>query len=102
MLSLLAITGGRSHRLRIGARAAGLVIVVSLAISFPATTFAANDEARGNPPTGGGQYQYTNRLIDSHDPYLLLHAHNPVDWYPWGPEALAKAKQENKPIFLSI
>ncbi|OAF12426.1 hypothetical protein AYJ54_06250 [Bradyrhizobium centrolobii] len=45
---------------------------------------------------------YTNRLIDSHDPYLLLHAHNPVDWYPWGPEALAKAKQENKPIFLSI
>jgi uncharacterized protein YyaL (SSP411 family) len=49
-----------------------------------------------------GQYPYTNRLINSRDPYLLLHAHNPVDWYPWGPEALAKAKQENKPIFLSI
>ncbi|TLZ45749.1 MAG: thioredoxin domain-containing protein [Gammaproteobacteria bacterium] len=45
---------------------------------------------------------FTNRLIDSNDPYLLLHAHNPVDWYPWGPEALAKAKQENKPIFVSI
>jgi hypothetical protein len=45
---------------------------------------------------------YTNRLIDARDPYLLLHAHNPVDWYPWGPEALAKAKQEHKPIFLSI
>ena len=45
---------------------------------------------------------YTNRLINSRDPYLLLHAHNPVDWYPWGPEALAKARQENKPIFLSI
>jgi len=41
-------------------------------------------------------------LIDSRDPYLLLHAHNPVDWYPWGPEALAKAKRENKPIFVSI
>jgi uncharacterized protein len=45
---------------------------------------------------------YTNRLIRSHDPYLLLHAHNPVDWYPWGPEALAAAKRENKPIFVSI
>jgi uncharacterized protein YyaL (SSP411 family) len=44
----------------------------------------------------------THRLIDSRDPYLLLHAHNPVDWYPWGPEALARAKRENKPIFLSI
>ena len=45
---------------------------------------------------------YTNRLIDSNDPYLLLHAHNPVDWYSWGPEALAKAKRENRPIFVSI
>ncbi|MBI3524153.1 MAG: DUF255 domain-containing protein, partial [Betaproteobacteria bacterium] len=45
---------------------------------------------------------YTNRLIDSHDPYLLLHAHNPVDWYPWGDEALEKARRENKPIFVSI
>ena len=44
----------------------------------------------------------TNRLIHSADPYLLLHAHNPVDWYPWGPEAFDKAKAENKPIFLSI
>lgn len=43
-----------------------------------------------------------NRLINSNDPYLLLHAHNPVDWYPWGPEALEKAKRENKPIFLSV
>ncbi len=45
---------------------------------------------------------YTNRLIDSNDPYLLLHAHNPVDWYAWGPEALEKAKREQKPIFLSV
>jgi len=45
---------------------------------------------------------YTNRLIDSGSPYLLQHAHNPVDWYPWGPEALEKAKRENRPIFLSI
>src|SRR4051794_30161524 len=43
-----------------------------------------------------------NRLAKETSPYLLLHAHNPVDWYPWGPEAFAKAKAEKKPIFLSI
>jgi len=43
-----------------------------------------------------------NRLIDSSSPYLLQHAHNPVDWYPWGKEAFAKARKENKPILLSI
>ena len=43
-----------------------------------------------------------NRLRDAQSPYLLAHAHNPVDWYPWGPEALEKARRENKPIFLSI
>ncbi|MBS1766134.1 MAG: thioredoxin domain-containing protein [Acidobacteria bacterium] len=43
-----------------------------------------------------------NRLKDSLSPYLLQHAHNPVDWFPWGEEALAKAKAEDKPIFLSI
>ncbi|MEM2521065.1 MAG: thioredoxin domain-containing protein [Candidatus Caldarchaeum sp.] len=43
-----------------------------------------------------------NRLINERSPYLLQHAYNPVDWYPWGEEALRKAKEENKPIFLSI
>ena len=43
-----------------------------------------------------------NRLIHEKSPYLLQHAHNPVDWYPWGPEAFAKAEREGKPIFLSI
>ena len=46
--------------------------------------------------------QHTNRLIDETSPYLLQHAHNPVDWYPWGPEALARSREENKPILLSI
>jgi uncharacterized protein YyaL (SSP411 family) len=45
---------------------------------------------------------YTNRLIHEKSPYLLQHAHNPVDWYPWGREAFDKAKKENKPIFLSV
>jgi uncharacterized protein YyaL (SSP411 family) len=44
----------------------------------------------------------TNRLSSEKSPYLLQHAHNPVDWYPWGEEAFQKAKQEEKPIFLSI
>ncbi|HSM38389.1 MAG TPA: thioredoxin domain-containing protein, partial [Candidatus Limnocylindrales bacterium] len=43
-----------------------------------------------------------NRLIDQTSPYLLQHAHNPVDWYPWGPEALERARAEDRPIFLSI
>jgi uncharacterized protein YyaL (SSP411 family) len=43
-----------------------------------------------------------NRLAKETSPYLMLHAHNPVDWYPWGPDAFAKAKAEHKPIFLSI
>jgi uncharacterized protein YyaL (SSP411 family) len=45
---------------------------------------------------------HTNRLIRETSPYLLQHAHNPVDWYPWGPEALDYARRENKPILLSI
>lgn len=51
------------------------------------------------PDNGGQDF---NRLIFSQSPYLLQHAENPVDWYPWGDEAFAKAKAEDKPIFLSI
>ncbi|MBF0588566.1 MAG: DUF255 domain-containing protein [Magnetococcales bacterium] len=49
-----------------------------------------------------GSPLYTNRLILESSPYLVQHAHNPVDWYPWGGEAFEKARQENKLIFLSI
>ena len=45
---------------------------------------------------------HENHLIHEKSPYLLQHAHNPVDWYPWGPEAFRVAKQNNLPIFLSI
>lgn len=51
------------------------------------------------PPDGGTDF---NRLIFSASPYLLQHAENPVDWYPWGEEAFAKARAEEKPLFLSI
>ncbi len=46
--------------------------------------------------------KHTNRLAHESSPYLLQHAHNPVDWYPWGEEAFAKAKKEDKLVFLSI
>lgn len=51
---------------------------------------------------GYNRSKIMNKLSTSTSPYLLQHAHNPVDWHPWGEEALAKARAENKPIFLSI
>ena len=48
------------------------------------------------------QMSHTNRLINEVSPYLRQHAHNPVDWYPWGEEALRLAKEQDKPILLSI
>src|SRR5437870_2849520 len=50
----------------------------------------------------GSEKRPANHLIGETSPYLLQHAHNPVDWYPWGAEALQKAQKENKPIFLSV
>ncbi|MCP4379623.1 MAG: DUF255 domain-containing protein, partial [bacterium] len=51
------------------------------------------------PADGGKEF---NRLIHEKSPYLLQHARNPVNWYPWSPEAFAIARKENKPIFLSV
>jgi len=48
------------------------------------------------------EHKHTNRLIHETSPYLLQHAHNPVDWYPWSEEAFAQARLENKPLLLSI
>lgn len=54
------------------------------------------------PPAKGGKKHAANRLAHENSPYLLQHAHNPVDWFPWGPEAFAKARKEKKLVFLSI
>ena len=56
---------------------------------------SAHGRRSGPPPR-------TNRLAGETSPYLLQHAHNPVDWFPWGPDALARAKLLDRPIFLSI
>jgi uncharacterized protein len=64
--------------------------------SNPQVSLAVSDHSQSSPS------RFTNRLAREKSPYLLQHAHNPVDWYPWGEEAFAKARRENKPIFLSI
>src|SRR5215212_7032298 len=52
--------------------------------------------------SGSDRALMTNRLADETSPYLLQHAHNPVDWFPWGEEAFARARAEDKPILLSV
>lgn len=63
-----------------------------------------SDRAANKSDTTANKEQpvHQNRLVNESSPYLLQHAHNPVDWYPWGEEAFAKAKSENKMIFLSV
>jgi uncharacterized protein YyaL (SSP411 family) len=70
------------------------------AASDPAADPTAAASAREESPMSTAQH--TNRLAKETSPYLLQHAHNPVDWYPWGPEAFERAKREDKPVFLSI
>lgn len=80
---------------------AGVLIAGMWLTHLPQATAAPVSSADPGGVTFDGK-TYTNRLIHSRDPYLLLHAHNPVNWYPWGPEALEAARRENKPIFVSF
>ena len=80
-----------------------LASIVIVALGSPHWTAAVVNSAGSSGSVANGRaHEYTNRLIESQNPYLLLHAHNPVDWYPWGPEAFDKARRESKPIFLSV
>ncbi|MCX6923866.1 MAG: thioredoxin domain-containing protein, partial [Verrucomicrobia bacterium] len=65
-------------------------------LAEPRSTVIVTDKPAAAVPA------YTNRLAREKSPYLLQHQHNPVDWYAWGEEAFARARQENRPIFLSI
>ncbi len=80
--------------------AAGLVVTLVGSIWSPPGGFPSDPRTRHRKPDGSPRY--TNRLATEPSPYLRQHAHNPVDWYPWGDEAFSKARAENKPIFLSI
>ncbi|HUE72860.1 MAG TPA: thioredoxin domain-containing protein, partial [Pirellulaceae bacterium] len=72
---------------------------VLLSVVFVAAAIAQEPSKQ---PAAKPKPKHTNRLAKETSPYLLQHVHNPVDWHPWGEEALAKAKKEGKPIFLSI
>ena len=74
--------------------------LILIALCGFATISAARAQTNAGAPAS--QPAHANRLSKEKSPYLLQHAHNPVDWYPWGPEAFEKAKKENRPIFLSI
>ena len=75
-----------------------LIITACSILLLSTKNLAAADS---NKKTAEAKIKY-NRLIDESSPYLLQHATNPVDWYPWGRDAFEKARKENKPIFLSI
>ncbi len=79
-------------------------VMLLVSMSAAGCTAWAEDEGTTETETMTEQtkHAHTNRLVDSTSPYLLQHAHNPVNWFPWGPEAFEKAKAENKPVFLSI
>lgn len=79
------------------------LIVLSTALGFCACTRTTEPPHLSqivNPSPA--HHKHTNQLAHEKSPYLLQHAHNPVDWFPWGAEAFAKARAEKKPIFLSI
>ena len=78
----------------------GSLWIASLSIVLSTCSIACQAEAQ--TVSRHGEQAATNRLFEESSPYLLLHAHNPVDWYPWGEEAIEKARKEDKPIFLSI
>ncbi len=95
----------------IRARAASFVVLALLVAAATATRLVSCDRASGRPlasPSGEaarGPDQIRrdgNHLVGSGSAYLTQHAHNPVDWYPWGPEALERAVRLDRPIFLSI
>src|SRR5713101_2731771 len=79
-----------------------LRVITLLAVSAWLTTPSAWCGERQTDAAVAARPAYTNHLATEKSPYLQLHAHNPVDWYPWGDAAFRKAKDENKPIFLSI
>jgi hypothetical protein len=79
--------------------AAGLLVLLAVGGSFVLIQTRGQKSGESAPPAREGK---ANRLIKEKSPYLLQHAYNPVDWYPWGEEAFEKARQEDKPIFLSI
>jgi len=81
----------------------GTLIPLILLLLFAFAESRPSEEKSMKPTrNSAAEPAFTNRLIHETSPYLRQHAHNPVDWYPWGEEALEKARREDKPILLSI
>ena len=81
----------------------GVLILLILLLVFAFLESRPSEETSMQPTrNSAAEPEFTNQLIHETSPYLRQHAHNPVDWYPWGQEALDKAKREDKPILLSI
>jgi len=78
------------------------LLVLLLLACLPACEEDDGAKQPQHPPHGKPSAVKPNRLAEERSPYLRQHQYNPVDWYPWGPEAFAKAKAEDKPIFLSV
>ncbi|MCK5125826.1 MAG: thioredoxin domain-containing protein [candidate division Zixibacteria bacterium] len=78
------------------------VLLVLMGILAGCESSASGKSERSTVNQNHSESKFTNHLIDENSPYLLSHAHNPVNWYPWSDEALELAKTEDKPIFLSI
>lgn len=76
--------------------------VISVAIIFFLSLTSCGHSQGKKRMMNSAKHKFTNHLINESSPYLLQHAHNPVNWYPWGKEALDKAKRENKLIIISI
>ncbi|XP_024120255.1 spermatogenesis-associated protein 20 isoform X3 [Oryzias melastigma] len=96
-------TSGRSLLLRWSSRCSfsGLLPAGGRSLLQPQVSRCLSPPVFCSMASGEGN-KHTNRLAKEKSPYLLQHAHNPVEWYPWGPEAFEKAKKEDKPIFLSV
>ena len=80
----------------------GWPLAIAAVLLAAGTACRQQKQPQGNVITATAKPAHTNRLAREKSPYLLQHQHNPVDWYAWGEEAFAKARSENKPIFLSI
>src|SRR5712675_2864177 len=88
----------------VGPMARVIVLWLALALGTAWTRGAGEQPFKTNVTAKSAttSHAHTNRLAREKSPYLLQHQHNPVDWYAWGDEAFARARAENKPIFLSI
>jgi uncharacterized protein YyaL (SSP411 family) len=94
--------GGLRSRMSTAAhRWLALLCATGLA-AYPQESTNVQPASKVKTETPPSTHPHTNRLAREKSPYLLQHQFNPVDWYPWGEEAFAKARRENKPIFLSI